>query len=329
MSRVREIWLYDPATGLPILVDAAGNLPVRLGDAAGAVVTLDAAQNVPVTIGDAAGAVVTLEDAKNLPVNDPYLSIARGLVTGQSSVNKYGRATAGIQITNTDIWDRANAAATQQIWLAPTAARIHTLVSSAAGDDGTPEGAGAGAQAVRVWYLPDWDTAEATEDVILNGVAGVPMNNAAVIIHRMKVIPVGTTYALNVGIITATAATDTTITAQINIGEGQTLMAIYGIPSTQTGYMTTYIVTAHNSGTPANPTETDFTMLVNERPDLNTLVFLNKSNNGTIATGTSSIPREFAPYKKIPGPAIIKFQAISTTADTEGTAEFDLILVNN
>ena len=52
MSRVREIWLYDPATGLPILVDAAGNLPVRLGDATGLVMKLEANGSVPVTLQD-------------------------------------------------------------------------------------------------------------------------------------------------------------------------------------------------------------------------------------------------------------------------------------
>ena len=264
-----------------------------------------------------------------LPVTDMNLLIARGLRVGITKINKYGQAKDGIQITSTDVWDRADSIATQQIWLAPTAARIHTIISTSTADDGTPEGAGAGAQAIRIWYLPDWDTKETFEDVILNGVAGVVMINSAVIIHRMKIIPVGTTYATNVGIITATAATDGTVTAQINAGNGQTEMAIYGIPSVQTGYMPGYDLNAHNTGNPSNPTQTDFTMLVNERPDLNTLAFINKSNKGTLATGTTDIKKEYRPYNTIPGPAIIKFQAVATVADTEATAEFDLILVDN
>lgn len=40
--------------------------------------------------------------------------------------------------------------------------------------------------------------------------------------------------------------------------------------------------------------------------------------------------KTFDPPLSIPGPAIIKFQAIATdVADTEGVAEFDLILVDN
>jgi hypothetical protein len=261
--------------------------------------------------------------------NDYFMEVAKGNVAGSFAVNKYGRAPNGIQLTATDIWSRADAAATQQIWLAPTAARIHTLASSDAADDGTPEGAGAGAQSVRVWYLPDWDTREVFEDVVLNGTAGVAMLNAAVIIHRMKVLPVGSTYRINTGMITATAATDATITAQIDAGAGQTQMAIQGVPSTQKAYMVGYDISAHNSANPASPVKTDFSLLVNERPDLNTTAFSIKGNAGTIAVGTSSITRKFVPYKLINGPAIIKFQAVTSTADTEATVDFDLVLVNN
>lgn len=265
-----------------------------------------------------------------LPVADFGLWVSRGIVTGIGKVNKYGRAIDGIQVTPTDVWDRADAVATQQIWIAPTAARIHTLISTSIQDDGTPEAAGSGAQVVRVWYLPDWNTAEAFEDVVMNGTAGVVMNNAAVIIHRMKVIELGATYNINAGTITATAAVDGTVTAQISIGTGQTLMSIYGVPSIQTLCVTGYKVNAHNTGNPSTVAETDFEMLVNERPDLNTLTFLNKSNLGLIVTGTSSDGRKYdGPPFCVNGPAIIKFQAITTLADTEATAEFDGYLVTN
>lgn len=264
-----------------------------------------------------------------LPVTDPTLEISRGQLTGITHINKYGRAPDGIQLTITDIWDRSDAAATQQIWVAPTVARIHNITSTSTADDGTPEGAGAGAQAVRVWGLTSWGASEVSEDVILNGTANVPTSNAYVIIHRKKTIPVGTTYNVNTGIITATAQTDGTITAQINAGTGQTNMAIYGIPSTQTAYITNYVDNAHNTGNPSTNVESDFEMLVAERPDLNPSAFTNKSNAGIIADGTIYINRRYNPYKVVAGPAIIKFQAVATLADTEGSVEFDLILVDN
>jgi len=93
--------------------------------------------------------------------------------------------------------------------------------------------------------------------------------------------------------------------------------------------MPNYDVSMHESGTPANPNEVDFTMLVNESPDVDTTIFLNKLNMGLMATGTTAYHKMYRPYKTIPGPAIIKFQATATTADSEGVAEFDLILVDN
>ena len=291
--------------------------------------SLEIVKSVLMSRSGSTGDFKVVDVAHPLPVRDATLNISRGLEEGVFHVNKFGRAEAGIQTTLTDIWDRADAAATQQIWVAPTQARLHDIASSSTADDGTPEGAGAGAQAVRVFGLTDWDTNEVSEDVILNGTGDVATSNSYVIIHRMKVIPVGTTYETNVGIITATAQTDGTVTAQINIGNGQTEMAIYGVPSTQIAYMTGFDVNAHNTGNPATVMENDFDLVVNENPNINLLVFIKKANVGMIVTGSSAFPKAFNPYLKIEGPAIIKFQAISTLADTEGVAEYDLILVDN
>lgn len=257
------------------------------------------------------------------------LEVAKGSVSGHFGVNKFGKAPAGIQTTITDIWDRADASPTQQLWVAPTQARIHDITSSSTNDDGTPEAAGSGAQAVRIWGLTDWDTKEVNEDVILNGTANVATSNLYVIIHRVKVIKLGNTYNINAGTITATAQTDNTVTAQIDIGNGQTLMAIYGVPSVQTLFLKDFEINSHNTGNPSTVVEVDFEMLVNENPDIDETVFLVKANIGLIASGTSSFIKEYRPPLPIPGPAIIKFQAISTLADTEGVAEFDAILIDN
>jgi hypothetical protein len=264
--------------------------------------------------------------ATPLPVTDPYLEISQGKLTGVNSENKFGRAVDGIQTSLTDIWDRADAAATQQIWLAPTAPRVHSFVSDSTNDDGGD--LGTGAHTLRYYGLQNWSSVETNEDVVLNGLTSVSGINPYVIIHRMEVTASGAS-GPNAGTITATAATDATVTAQINAGIGKTNMSPYGIPSTQIAYMTNWELASHNTGSPASPVETDFFLLVNSFPNIQPAVFINEGNKGMIATGSSDGTRTYRPYKKILGPAIIKFQATATTADTEGTAEYDIILVDN
>ena len=365
------------------------------------------------------------------------MSVPMGAIGGAYAVNKYGLAVDGVQQAGSDIWDRANASATQNTWLAPTAARVHTIVSTSANDvcakgtltltgqpadtntltvgskvyvmqttltdvdgnvkigasasatidnivaainlaagagttyaasmttnadttvavngagdtmvlwdqlngliattetmDNTTWGgavtvAGTGAVGLRVSYLPTWGTKETTEDVILHGDVGVAMTNSAVMINRMKVIDSGAQYNENAGIITATAASDSTVSAAIIVGAGQTLMAIYGIPSTQTAYLTSWHVDSHDTANPGTATEVDFTLLVNEAPDVDPTTFLNKSNIGTLVLGNSHAHRFYNPYNAVSGPAIIKVRGVSTVDDAEGSAEFDLYLLDN
>ena len=259
-------------------------------------------------------------------IPDYGLEVARGNVSGVSCVNKFGAAPSGIQTTATDIWDRANATPTQQIWLAPTAARIHTIASTSAADDT----GGTGCNSVIVSYLPDWDTAETTETVTGNLNGGIAMNNAAVMIHRIKTVPQATTTSVgcNAGTITATAATDATITAVILPNNGQTEMAIYGIPSTQTAYMTAWRCNIDKtSGAAAS---CDFEVRVNPNPDVQTLAFLRKQDISLQSTGTNMFQTNLeANPMKIVGPAIIKIQGVASAADLDGESSFDLYIVNN
>ncbi|MCK5019385.1 MAG: hypothetical protein KAS32_20170 [Candidatus Peribacteraceae bacterium] len=167
-----------------------------------------------------------------------------------------------------------------------------------------------------------------SEDIIMDGTDGTDTVGSYVIIHRMKCLTYGTS-GPNLGVITAVAAVDGTITAQISIGAGQTLMAIYGIPSIQTAYMPNFYVNLHDNTSPATATEISFSLLVNEIPDTLTTKYLIKHIGGLISFGTSASDIPFRPYKKIVGPAIIKVQSIGSADDLFVSAGFDIILIDN
>lgn len=266
------------------------------------------------------------QDADALIIREPYhpLEASQGRVTGVSSVNKFGQAPSGVQSTLTDIWSRADATPSQQIWLAPTTASVHAIVSSSTDDDGSP--AGAGARTIRVYGLTSWSTAETSEDITLNGTGSVNTVNSYVIIHRIKVLTSGAT-SINVGTITATAATDGTITALILPSNGQSQMAIYGVPSTQSLYLVSYELSIHDTG--GTDKAVDSFLVVNEDPNVQTTNFIVKANGGAIIGGNSTYVKEFHPYFKIAGPAIVKIQGIGSAADIDCTASFDGYLVTN
>ena len=255
---------------------------------------------------------------------DHSLEVARGAVAGYTSVNKFGEAPAGVQTSATDIWDRADAAPTQSIWTAPTQARIHALVSTSASDDGSP--VGAGARTIRLWGLTGWGATEVSEDITLNGTGSVNSASAYVIIHRMRTITTGSLGG-NAGTISATAASDATVTAAIRANEGTTHMAIYGVPSTQKAYLKRWYGSINKaSGAAAT---INFRLMFNPEPDVELKHFSVRSERGVQSTGTSDVDWHLDVPVELPGPAIIKIQGIASTSDIDGSAGFDLILVDS
>jgi hypothetical protein len=258
-----------------------------------------------------------------LIIDMPFgLAAARGLITGASTVNKFGEAPDGIQTTASDIWTRCNSTPTQQIWLAPTAARIHAITSSSANDTS----AGTGARTIRVYGLQTWSSAETSEDVTMNGTSNVNTASSYVIIHRMKVLTCGSA-GPNVGTITATAATDATVTAVIGAGDGQTEMAIYGVPSGYSFYMTRWGCSIARAAAAA--TSATFQLRVNENPDVQTTAFLRRNDRSVQSTGANEVQVYFDPPAKFAGPCIIKVQAIASANDTDGKSGFDGFVIAN
>lgn len=253
---------------------------------------------------------------------DFFLQVARGKIGGMTCVNKFGEAPAGVQTTATDIWDRADAAPTQQIWVAPTQARTHTIASTDANDtDG-----GTGARTVRVWGLTSWTAAEVSEDVTMNTGSPPVTSSSYVIIHRMRVLTSGAT-SVNIGVITATATTDGTVTAAIRASEGSTHMAIYGFPSTQKAYLTRWYGSINKASGAVGTI--NFRLMFNPEPNAQLTHFSVRSERGAQSTGTSDVDWHLDLPLELAGPGIIKVQGIASAADIDGSAGFDLILVDN
>ncbi len=234
---------------------------------------------------------------------------------GWSVINKFGWAPDADKDDPTDVWDGADGATGTKIWVAPTQARKHDIVSAAAADDGAP--VGTGMRTVRVLGLTDWDTKEVSEDVILNGATPVATVNTYVIIHRL----IGLTFGsggTNAGIIKATAQVDGTVTAMITAGHGQTCMAIFGVPSPQTLLIRHLHATVLRSKVDV---KVDVALLANERPDQADSGFVMKLH--AQFGSNQSLRRPFVPALELAGPLIVKLQATTDTNDSEVTAAFD------
>jgi len=212
-----------------------------------------------------------------------------------------------------DIWDGGGD------WVQPTAARIHDIVSTSANDDGSP--AGTGANTLRILGL-DGSYNEISEDITLNGVTNVPTTNSYIMIHQMRVLTAGSTNS-NVGTITATAQVDGTITAQINPTENTTQMAIYQVPAGKTGFIVRGYFNINKSGGAATAADIIFqTKPLGE-------VFSNVLRRGMTTTGSSAVEILTSIPFLISEKSIIKARANVTANNTDASAGFDIILIDN
>ncbi len=254
------------------------------------------------------------------------LLVAEGKVPGYHSINKFGRNIKIDSGVTADIWDGGYTLAsggTSLLWVAPTAAALHNIKSSS----GSDIAGGVGARTLRIRGLRDWTTPEISEDIVLNGTNDVSTINTFVIIHRMEVLTKGAT-SVNVGLITATAKAPsaTTITARIEIGKGQTQMAILGIPSSQIAYMKRLYANTNKAAGTAGLV--DVTLLYNPEPKSELTNFLTKHTFSLQTVGDSALTIPFYDPKRFIGAGILKVQVLSGSANMDVSSGFDIVLVD-
>lgn len=260
-----------------------------------------------------------------LYVRDIFLEIALGNISGKSSDNKFARNIEIDSGVTADLWDGGHTVASggvSLIWVQPTQARVHQLVSTSTDDDGSP--VGIGARTVRVFYLPDWDTAQTSTDTTMNGTTDVALPSL-VMINRMQVLTKGTNTP-NAGIITATADVDNTITSQIRAGQGQTQQSMVGIPSTQNMFLGRLYGNINKSAGAAG--SMDINLCVNPEPADETVNCRIAHTFGLMTGGTSALTINYATWKKIEGPALTKMQGVSGANDLDLSGGYDFIVVD-
>jgi hypothetical protein len=244
------------------------------------------------------------------------LETSLGNVPGYGRIFKFGQALDCDLGIPTDIWDGADGTTSTDIWVRPASAETHTIVGGAA-----DTAAGTGMQAARVFGLTSWGADEVFEDVEMNGAGGVTTVNTYVILYRMKGIRFGSGGA-NSAIITATADVSGTVTAAIQAGHSQTLMAIYGVPSTKKICITDIDASVLRAG--AGTVLVDLSLLVDERADQSDSGFLTKH---VFSTG-SAFSLTFDPPLIYTGPCLIKIQVVASANNAQTTASFNAYLVD-
>lgn len=246
------------------------------------------------------------------------MDVAMGTIPGFVGLNIFGRALDCDNGIKTDIWDGADGATSTDIWVPPTTARKHDIVSADAAD----ASAGTGLRTISISGLTAWDAAESTETITMNGTTPVASVASYVIVQEMHGVTFGSG-GINAGIIKATAQTDSTVTAAIQAGEGHTLQTMCAVPNIQDLYLRNiHISILAGSGSGA---EADLTLLVKENADLATGGFITREVFH--AGHDRQVDREYDPWKKFPGPLLLKFQAVADTNNSEIAVSFDAYLV--
>ena len=245
---------------------------------------------------------------------DFMLDVASGRLNGHSSVNKFGASASIADGTSEEVWDGAVA----YVW--PTTASVTHI--RAAVDSATTQG-----MVVEVQGLDD-DYVLTVQDATLDGTDStteVALTTALRRVFRMKVKDdTATDQLIQVGP-TGFASQQ----AIIQVGNNQTLMAIYCVPAGFTAYVTSYYASIiGEAGPPATvPDYVRFRMW--NRDNVNGYAPQLKHEIGAAMVGSSIPKHDFKPYMKVTEKTDIWIAAIPDGDDAYVSAGFDLILVAN
>jgi len=264
----------------------------------------------------------------NLLRYDFALDVARGEISNMSHVNILGRNPDADLIASStavnlgrSLWDGGIAGAVN--WVAPTTARTHAIVSSSANDDTDGGGTNNGARTVQVLGL-DSAYALQQENVTLNGTGSVNTASTYTMIYRMLVLTAGGT-GWNEGAITATAATDGTVTAKITATNNQTLSSQFMVPAGKKAYMTSYHASIEKKGLGSTSRFGDIFLMSKQFGG----VWRVRDTTTVDQDGSSYVPHTFNPYKVFEAKELIELRADPSEDAQDISGGYDLILVDS
>ena len=166
---------------------------------------------------------------------DYGLDVQRGLVSGITFNNKFGRNAA--TVTGDAIWSASTA------YVEPATAELCNVKST---DNTKDIGSGTGALTISVTGIDDsYDIV--TETVTLNGTTNVSTVNKYWNIHRAYVTTAGTDLTAAGTITITTTAAGTPVIGNIAIGYNQTQSTVYMVPRNYTGYLNLPNVSGQNT----------------------------------------------------------------------------------
>lgn len=230
-----------------------------------------------------------------------------------ATLSVYGRNAAVALNTLEDVWSGSSA------YAFPTTARVHAIVSASANDTA----AGTGLRTVLVEgigadYLP------LSEVVTLNGTTSVNTTGSYLRINLLKGLTAGTG-TKNAGAITATAATDSTVSARIEAGMNRSESTVFTIASGRTAYLLSWW--AHINKAQIT-TGCDMSLLISENINVSgTIGWQYRQVNGLVSLGKSNFQHVFTAPIPIIGPADIKINAYAGVAAMDISAGYDLAFV--
>jgi hypothetical protein len=198
-------------------------------------------------------------------------------------------------------------------------------------DDDEDGGAGTDTGALSaIVYGLDSGFNEVSQTINLNGTAPVPLDDQNLLrVYRIIVLTAGSV-GTNVGEIDVREiATPANIYAGVQIGDGQTQMAIYTIPSGKSGYFIKGYVGIGAGGSPVSNEDALFKWKARINPDANG-AWATKGQIDVTTSGSNWWQYEYgASAGPLPEKTDIKIECTSTSATLGVVGGFDLLLVDN